>query len=59
MQDYYDTHRLERQQLVESLRNRGGIDDNVLDALERLPREEFINPAFANKPFRSRLRLPI
>jgi protein-L-isoaspartate(D-aspartate) O-methyltransferase len=51
MQNFQDTHRLDRHQLVESLRKRGGIDDNVLDALARLPREEFVNPAFVNRAY--------
>ncbi|MFP4527687.1 MAG: protein-L-isoaspartate(D-aspartate) O-methyltransferase [Candidatus Kapaibacterium sp.] len=51
MKQNEDTHRLERRQLVESLRARGGIDENVLRALEKLPREVFINPSFINRAY--------
>ncbi len=43
-----DYHKIE---LIMSLRNRGIRDTRVLAAIERIPREKFINPVFAEQAY--------
>ena len=43
-----DYHKIE---LIMSLRNRGIRDTRVLAAIERIPREDFINPVFAEQAY--------
>ncbi|MGA2298867.1 MAG: protein-L-isoaspartate(D-aspartate) O-methyltransferase [FCB group bacterium] len=40
-----------RRILIESLRRKGIDDELVLDAMNRLPREKFVNPSFINNAY--------
>ena len=40
-----------RRILIESLRRKGIEDELVLDAMNRLPREKFVNPSFINNAY--------
>jgi len=41
----------QRRILIDSLRKRGNLDNDVLDVMANLPREIFINPAFSHRAY--------
>lgn len=51
MRDDY-RHKGLRKKLISSLRSRGGLNDEVLDALERVPRHLFLDKAFEEWAYR-------
>ena len=48
----------ERRELIDSLKRLGVADARVLAAIERVPREDFVQPAFRDRAYRN-LALPI
>jgi protein-L-isoaspartate(D-aspartate) O-methyltransferase len=54
--DRQDTfkHKGHRKKLIEELRAKGIIDENVLGAMERLPRHFFLDPAFEHYAYEDR-----
>lgn len=48
----------ERRELIDSLKRLGVADARVLAAIERVPREDFVQPAFRDRSYRN-LALPI
>lgn len=50
MEDSY-RHKGMRRKLIETLRERGGLDDHVLSVMEQLPRHFFLDNAFAEHAY--------
>ncbi|MFN3782187.1 MAG: protein-L-isoaspartate O-methyltransferase, partial [Candidatus Kapaibacteriota bacterium] len=47
----YNLFREARFQLVDQLRRRGIRDERILSAMNKIPRELFVDPAFVNQAY--------